>query len=278
MNTLNSSVHNAVDESISSELYNIMLQINSLLPAHEKCIYSFHGNFPNWKEEKDLRDYFENYDSLINVSSYNDTKGKHCNYVNYIYGLYKRHITDCCKCYNNPNVSCDNECPNYFKCDKKYVPNNLLTKFQCQGEKSSKEEKNIFEIAMIDRIVLWITKATHAKAKLSRTSNSDAPSTSETISETISDTTNNESLYDPFYGGMLICFVFLGILFLFFIFYRVNCNCFSRYNYLIYLIKKYLLKKILNFKINVLIIIHSFYFYISLLLSDHGLIKMEKKK
>ncbi|SBT02805.1 PIR Superfamily Protein, partial [Plasmodium ovale curtisi] len=220
MNTLNSSVHNAVDESISSELYNIMLQINSLLPAHEKCIYSFHGNFPNWKEEKDLRDYFENYDSLINVSSYNDTKGKHCNYVNYIYGLYKRHITDCCKCYNNPNVSCDNECPNYFKCDKKYVPNNLLTKFQCQGEKSSKEEKNIFEIAMIDRIVLWITKATHAKAKLSRTSNSDAPSTSETISETISDTTNNESLYDPFYGGMLICFVFLGILFLFFIFYR----------------------------------------------------------
>ncbi|SBT55852.1 PIR Superfamily Protein [Plasmodium ovale wallikeri] len=220
MNTLNSSVHNTVDESISSELYNIMLQINSLLPAHEKCIYSFHGNFPKWKEEKDLHDYFENYDSLINVSSYNDTKGKHCNYVNYIYGLYKRHITDCCKCYNDPNVSCDNECPNYFKCDKKYVPNNLLTKFQCQGEKSSKEEKNIFHIAMIDRIVLWITKATNAKAKLSRTSNSDAPSTSETISEIISETTNNESLYDPFYGGMLICFVFLGILLLFFIFYR----------------------------------------------------------
>ncbi|SBT72381.1 PIR protein [Plasmodium ovale] len=219
MNTLNSSVHSAVDESISSELYNIMLQINSLLPAHEKCIYSFHGNFPKWKEEKDLHDYFENYDSLINVSSY-DTKGKHCNYVNYIYGLYKRHITDCCKCYNDPNVSCDNECQNYFKCDEKYFPSNLLSHFKCNDKISDNEKKLIFGKATIDQIVLWITKVTHEKTKLSRTSNSDAPSTSEIISETISETTNNESLYDPFYGGMLICFVFLGILLLFFIFYR----------------------------------------------------------
>ncbi|SBS90677.1 PIR Superfamily Protein [Plasmodium ovale curtisi] len=216
MNTLNSSVNNTLDESISSELNNIMFQINSILSDNEKCLYTFHGNFDDWREEKDLHDYFENYDSLFNVNLYNDTKGKHCNYVNYIYGLYKRHITDCCKCYNDPQISCDNECPNYFKCDEKYFPNNLLSHFKCNDKISDKEKNIVFGNATIDRIVLWITKVTHEKTKLSRTSNTDAPSTSETISET----TNNESLYDPFFGGMLICFVFLGILLLFFIFYR----------------------------------------------------------
>ncbi|SBT55707.1 PIR Superfamily Protein [Plasmodium ovale wallikeri] len=202
-----------VEESITSMLNNVMLRVNNILPDHEKCIYYFNGNFEEWKEEKDLHDYFENYNSLNAIKFDENTKEMHCKYINYIYNLYTKHIMECCTCYSNSNFSCKEKCPKYFKCNNKYFPNNLLSRFKCIDEISIENKEKFFENISVDRIVKWITVKSYEKYKSSnKSSNID--------SHDASDITYNESSHDPFYNSIIICFMFLGIFLFFFIFYK----------------------------------------------------------
>ncbi|SBT58938.1 PIR Superfamily Protein [Plasmodium ovale wallikeri] len=77
------------------------------------------------KEEKDLYDYFENYDTIdqtIVPNTSNDKKYK--DYLQYIIKLYERRINewDCC----DKLSGVDPLCRHYFKCDEEYNPSDLL--------------------------------------------------------------------------------------------------------------------------------------------------------
>ncbi|SBT83319.1 PIR protein [Plasmodium ovale] len=78
------------------------------------------------KEEKDLYDYFENYDTIdqtIVPKTSNDKKYK--DYLQYIIKLYKRRINDWDCCDKLSGV--DPLCRHYFKCDEEYNPSDLLS-------------------------------------------------------------------------------------------------------------------------------------------------------
>ncbi|SBS82005.1 PIR protein [Plasmodium ovale] len=211
-NIFKTNENKILDESVSSELNEVILRVNNDLPTRETCIYYFDDNFDEWNEEKYLHDYFENYTDLakINLDAAQDIK--YCKYINHIYDLYRKHIVDCCTCYSNSKLFCEEKCPKYFKCNKEYVPNNLLLQFKCIDETSAKYKEKIHEMVTIDRIVKWVTEKSHEKPNLLGMINSNSLG--------VSDTTYYANLYDPFYSAMIICFVFLGILMFLFVSYK----------------------------------------------------------
>lgn len=221
-NIFKTNENKILDESVSSELNEVILRVNNDLPTRETCIYYFDDNFDEWNEEKYLHDYFENYTDLakINLDAAQDIK--YCKYINHIYDLYRKHIVDCCTCYSNSKLFCEEKCPKYFKCNKEYVPNNLLLQFKCIDETSAKYKEKIHEMVTIDRIVKWVTEKSHEKPNLLGMINSNSLG--------VSDTTYYANLYDPFYSAMIICFVFLGILMFLFVSYKVKYNSIFRYN------------------------------------------------
>ncbi|GAW78860.1 variable surface protein [Plasmodium gonderi] len=107
------------------------------------CLYLYEGGkFDEWKEEKDLYDYFENYETLYRkINSDNNECHNYIKYLNYIYNLYKKHsvVEKCCTDYKYGWESCD-----YFKCDYAYHPLNLLSKLNCEGNKYAQKESGSF--------------------------------------------------------------------------------------------------------------------------------------
>ncbi|SCO66704.1 Plasmodium vivax Vir protein, putative [Plasmodium vivax] len=117
---------------------------NSEFPAKDKCLFSFTGNLSEWKDEKLLHDYFKNYEKIRNCgtsTNRNDCKS-YCDYFNRISELYSSHINKCCSCYSYPERVCSELCPKYFKCDMGYFPSDLLYNIGCKvKEEKEKEEE-----------------------------------------------------------------------------------------------------------------------------------------
>ncbi|VVA00060.1 PIR protein [Plasmodium vivax] len=86
------------------------------------CNGNTFGNPEGWKEDKDLHDYFENYEEIKCNDSDKSKCEKYVNYVTYIKTLYEKNEERCC--YE------EGFCEPYFKCENKYNPQNLLTKLQ----------------------------------------------------------------------------------------------------------------------------------------------------
>ncbi|KNA02003.1 hypothetical protein PVNG_04426, partial [Plasmodium vivax North Korean] len=89
---------------------------------HKGCFYNSDCTFYDCDDMKALYDYFKNHDTIENKIS--TKKVEECNvyqeYVNYIKPIYDKYKDDCCN-----YGFCD-----YFNCNDKYDPNELLYKLK----------------------------------------------------------------------------------------------------------------------------------------------------
>ncbi|GAB69438.1 CYIR protein [Plasmodium cynomolgi strain B] len=85
----------------------------------------------NVKVEKDLYDYFQNFDSINCDNISTERCQMYYKYVNYINGLYRDRYNRYLCCYL-ADGSVEPRCSHYFKCDKKYIPKKLLVQLERQ--------------------------------------------------------------------------------------------------------------------------------------------------
>ncbi|SBT83448.1 PIR protein [Plasmodium ovale] len=114
-------------ESLISRLTYVWGDINNKLQLNE-CSFFYHDNISldKWKEMKDLHDFFKNYNFIeTNILTFGDKCQSYKNYIEYNDRLYKKYHTECC-------ISKKNNKENYFNCDEKYNPSNLLSKLRCE--------------------------------------------------------------------------------------------------------------------------------------------------
>ncbi|EDL42761.1 variable surface protein Vir12-like [Plasmodium vivax] len=100
------------------------------------CNGNTFGNPEGWKEEKDLHDYFENYEKIKCNDSDKSKCEKYVNYVTYIKTLYDTKVENCCE---DDELDEEGFCESYFKCENMYNPKNLLIKLQKELQSLGKE-------------------------------------------------------------------------------------------------------------------------------------------
>ncbi|KMZ91153.1 variable surface protein Vir24 [Plasmodium vivax Mauritania I] len=168
------------------------------------------------KEKKYLHDYFKNYDGIFKCKNTNTQKCTHyCLYINNIIKIYKKYITDCCIYFHNSEHYWD-KCDNFFKCDKKYNPFDLLSEFNCETKQNARDIKKAYENAIIDKQVKLLAKKIPEKSVTgTKHEGSELPN--------IVEKTNilDELLSDPFNLSALGGYSLIGIFLTFFVFYKV---------------------------------------------------------
>ncbi|KMZ87783.1 hypothetical protein PVBG_05035 [Plasmodium vivax Brazil I] len=112
---------------VSEKLLDFVSSANLEYILIPSCNGNIYGNPEGWKEEKDLHDYFENYEEIKCNDSDKSKCEKYVNYVTYIKTLYEKNEERCCY---KEELDEEGFCEPYFKCEKKYSPQNLLTKLQ----------------------------------------------------------------------------------------------------------------------------------------------------
>ncbi|SBS94387.1 PIR Superfamily Protein [Plasmodium ovale curtisi] len=128
--------------SLISILTYVWGQINDDI-LNEECPIISRNYIPldKWKEMKDLHDYFKNYNTIDNdVASYPDKCQNYFNYITKNNTLYEKYHNECC-------VSPKNNLENYFNCDAKYKPSNLLSKLKCENYISELREDSQIALA-----------------------------------------------------------------------------------------------------------------------------------
>ncbi|SCA60244.1 VIR protein, partial [Plasmodium vivax] len=118
-------------DKVSENLFNFA---SSAISEHIKissCNGNTFGNPEGWKKEKDLHDYFENYEKIKCNDSDKSKCEKYVNYVTYIKTLYEDKKEDCCE---DDELYEYGYCEPYFKCEHKYNPQNLLTQLKKELE------------------------------------------------------------------------------------------------------------------------------------------------
>ncbi|KNA02177.1 hypothetical protein PVNG_05518 [Plasmodium vivax North Korean] len=177
---------NSNSSTLNIPLVNILLNIghtinNKLRKNH--CPYDFNSDYTykELQERKDLHDFFKNYKKIETKDSSISISDKAlCAYVSYIYKLYKRHIGGCCEYYDKNNHY-EEHCQEYFKCDSKLNPNNLLIKLNCNEKESVEDSQKIFEKLTIDRGVILFTEKSKQRYKELVTGNYYHPSNLKTL-------------------------------------------------------------------------------------------------
>ncbi|CAI7719820.1 Plasmodium vivax Vir protein, putative [Plasmodium vivax] len=178
-----------------SIVYDIMYRLN--IP---ECLFHYnpYDSEDILREKKHLYYYFKYHDKIKSAITPNKVGRKnnlYCDYLNHIRKLYEKYVPRCCSCFSGPN-KCSEYCKEYFTCDERYYPADLLTKLGCNGEKPIKSAGEIFKNVTVNRKDLII-----------RQSNLTGYSFGE--------------LYkDPFYRFAFSGFTLLGILSTFFVFYK----------------------------------------------------------
>ncbi|KMZ85864.1 hypothetical protein PVBG_03329 [Plasmodium vivax Brazil I] len=203
MNLFSNNSSSNENKSLLKELNDAIFNVNEdITDRNNRCQYYLYGNLGDWKEEKDLHDYFENYDK-INENAGNhheDTPNKYCKYLSQINNLYKKYIKDCCMCFIRPKPGCEEKCPKYFKCEKKYYPYDLISKLNCPNTKPSDSVEEIFKSVTLDHTVVITSQI-------------------ESLNSC------NGFMCEPFYKYLSFGFSLLGVFFILFLFYKVTKKC-----------------------------------------------------
>ncbi|SCO71524.1 VIR protein [Plasmodium vivax] len=183
------------------------LVYNSEISKHKPCFHYFDCKLDECMEMKNLHDYFKNFESMKDkIAGANNNRKLYCEYVAYIYGLYEKHEKDCCTCYFASD-KCVENCPHYFKCEKKYNPYNFYSALKCD------------EILLGKKITKKVGKPKNI--------NHEAIMKAENVNQHI--LTEKENAESAEYGDLpsdsfpsfaLSVFTFLGILLMVFIFYK----------------------------------------------------------
>ncbi|KMZ92838.1 variable surface protein Vir24 [Plasmodium vivax Mauritania I] len=203
------------------------------------CYYEINLNLDLWKEKKYLHGYFMNFDNINNITNPdNENYKSYCDYLNYIGQLYEKHIGACCTYFHkddtvkegtddDPPIK-DDYCPDFFKCNKKYNPYDLLSKFHCDVKSSSKDKEKVFELATFDRYSKLLTKISEKSSKISTAHNVHQSRQLSPV-RNVDKTNELKNLFDIvkgdfFYSATVPLFMLMGAFYLFFILYKVKIN------------------------------------------------------
>ncbi|KMZ81201.1 hypothetical protein PVIIG_02683 [Plasmodium vivax India VII] len=155
------------------------------------CCFYFDGTFNEWKKEKYMHDYFKNVDHLRSKHKVGNTENeKYCEYVSKIASLYKDYLSECCT-YFFFGYYWDH-CPNFFKCNSDLNPYKLLKELNCSDKWLTEYPESLLQSLAIDRDVILRSRIKGCRGLAC----------------------------DPFYMTVLFGFSVLGILLLFFFFYK----------------------------------------------------------
>ncbi|CAI7719441.1 Plasmodium vivax Vir protein, putative [Plasmodium vivax] len=173
-------------------LHKVILGINRSDDVKDKpCYIYFDGTFNEWKNEKYMHDYFKNVDHLKGKTTVGNPKNKdYCEYVSKIASLYNDYLSECCT-YFFFGYYWDH-CPKFFKCNKDLNPYKLLKAFNCSDALLTKYPESLLQSLAIDRDVILRSRIKGCRGLAC----------------------------DPFYMTVLFGFSVLGILLLFFFFYK----------------------------------------------------------
>ncbi|GAW79041.1 variable surface protein [Plasmodium gonderi] len=199
-------LNTSFDTPFVKSILNVVYNINNKL-GNNRCSFNFNfdSDYDELREMKDLHDFFKNYKKIENrENSISIEKDKLCKYVSYIYELYKKHLRDCCEYYEQSNYYGE-YCKDYFKCDVSYNPYNLLNKLDCVEKELADDSKNIYEKSTTDRKVKVFTETSLEQYKSLVSNNAYI---------------FNNIIEDPFYFIITFLFSLLGVLFMFFVFYK----------------------------------------------------------
>ncbi|EDL42840.1 variable surface protein Vir12/24-related [Plasmodium vivax] len=218
------------NSSIIHEINKVISRVNDELKVNENCYFYVDGDFDQWNKERDLHYYFLIFDNLSSVKDDVAKIETYCDYLKYINGLYKEHIKSCCTRYIRPDEYMKNKCPSYFKCDKKYYPTDLMTKFKCADNEYKESVEDIFNSITVDLNVIRYSIFMNSFNQIINITN------------------------DPFYLFVLAAFGLLGFFFIFFIFYKVTRHTIYIYahifyvNYIIRFLKTFRIMKYIYYK------------------------------
>ncbi|CAI7719104.1 PIR protein [Plasmodium vivax] len=121
--------------SIANELFNLVADDISSNGINQACSGFSFGNPEIWKKDKDLHDYFENFEKIKCNDSDRDECQKYVNYVTYIDPMYETKNDDCCY-----EGELELHCNSSIKCDDKYDTNKLLDELKKQLQAIDKKK------------------------------------------------------------------------------------------------------------------------------------------
>ncbi|KMZ94305.1 variable surface protein Vir12 [Plasmodium vivax Mauritania I] len=121
--------------SIANELFNLVADDISSNGINQACRGFSFGNPEIWKKDKDLHDYFENFEKIKCNDSDRDECQKYVNYVTYIDPMYETKNDDCCY-----EGELELHCNSSIKCDDKYDTNKLLDELKKQLQAIDKKK------------------------------------------------------------------------------------------------------------------------------------------
>ncbi|GAW84381.1 variable surface protein [Plasmodium gonderi] len=161
----------AKNNPVAEKLFDFVSSDSTSLINEPACSGNTYAYPKDWKEEKELHDYFENYEYIKCDNSDKIACEKYVHYVNYIDSIYKENFERCCDEEDFFGLKCDP----YFKCENMYKPGDLLNKLKIQLELISNnggkaredvaitEKKTTFTVIvkkiyqlMIQKIYIWI--------------------------------------------------------------------------------------------------------------------------
>ncbi|GAB65941.1 VIR-like CYIR protein [Plasmodium cynomolgi strain B] len=103
---------------------------NGEFSKYKPCFYNPVCTLDRCNDIKDLYEKFENIKEIF--STKNEKCEKYYKYLAYIQGLYEKRKKE----YNCCDIFFGNLCEGYFKCEKKYDPNNILRILNCYSNVS----------------------------------------------------------------------------------------------------------------------------------------------
>ncbi|SBT84162.1 PIR protein [Plasmodium ovale] len=206
---LNISTDNIYDTHafrvFSNATYDVLYKLDISDCLHKTLNISFIEQ----KEQKNLHDYFKNYDKIHGLDSSNSNKcTKYFEYIKDMNKLYEMYISKCCYCFTSGY--CKEDCPDYFKCDEKYNPYTLYEKLGCNKVDQFKGHlKKVDRPPPADKYVKLLSEISEKKAHLLNWDNKKPSLITEQV--------YNKETSDPFYTFALGSFGFLGVFLILFI-------------------------------------------------------------
>ncbi|SCO66062.1 VIR protein [Plasmodium vivax] len=210
INILNGNFSSHNDYYAINLLNQVLYTINKELSLGQKCPYYVDGALNVWKKEKYLHDYFKNFENIKNdFDKKPDNCNKYLGYLKHIRDLYMKDLKSCCAYYTNSDPVYLEMCPKYFKCDKKYFPNSLISKLNCGNEETNPNVDEVFKGLFVDLDVVTLSKMSNRAASNYLLNGSMQNLVSHLMG-------------DKFNSAMFYSYSFLGISFLFFLLYKVT--------------------------------------------------------
>ncbi|SBT75587.1 PIR protein [Plasmodium ovale] len=207
---LNIGTNNIYDTDALRAFFSVSYDVLYKLDISDCLHKTLNVNFKEQKEQKNLHDYFKNYDKISGTNGNNCTT--YFEYINDMNKLYEMYIDKCCYCFTSGY--CIEDCPDYFKCDKKYNPYTLYEKLGCNKSANFIGKlKKVHRPQPADHYVKLLAEISETKPDLL---NWGIKKKTLGIPEKV----HEETTWNPFYTFSLGGFGFLGLFLVFFIFYK----------------------------------------------------------